>query len=39
MFQDQFNGEENLRLLIQKLKQRGYQFAGLSDYVRINSQN
>lgn len=39
MFQDKFNGEENLRLLIQKLKQRGYRFGGLSDYENINSQD
>lgn len=38
MFQDRFNGEENLRALIKTLKQRGYKFSALRDYEHPNSQ-
>lgn len=32
MFQDKFNGEENLRAFIRKLKQHGYKFESLDTY-------
>ncbi|WFU07349.1 polysaccharide deacetylase family protein (plasmid) [Rhizobium sp. CB3171] len=39
MFQDKFNGQENLRALIRKLKQRGYQFSSLRDYESTSLQD
>lgn len=33
MFQDQFNGRENLQSLIRKLKERGYAFGDIRNYA------
>lgn len=36
MFQDQFNGQENLQSLIHKLRQRGYAFGDIRSYAPSN---
>jgi hypothetical protein len=33
MFQDQFNGQENLQALIRTLRQRGYAFGDIRTYA------
>ncbi len=36
MFQDQFNGRDNLQSLIRKLKERGYAFGDIKNYAPSN---